>query len=164
MNNPQPRGEGRGPAAAARPPAQGSDSAEARPPAAGRGGGLAKAPQAQAAAWASNPGNPPQYFDLPEKDGEMQPLVVARYLANSPIAMVDQYVPNLKRYHAVAMDVGLQDGLLKGNRDLDQALTRLGIAHTFETYEGNHTNRVQERFAAKVLPFFSANLASYGGK
>ncbi|HTT66296.1 MAG TPA: hypothetical protein VMG35_30805, partial [Bryobacteraceae bacterium] len=77
---------------------------------------MAKAPQAQAAAWASNPGNPPQYFDLPEKDGEMQPLVVARYLANSPIAMVDQYVPNLKRYHAVAMDVGLQDGLLNGNR------------------------------------------------
>jgi len=114
---------------------------------------------AQAAAWAPDPTNPPQYFDLPEKDGEIQPLIAAKYLANSPNVMVDQYVPNLKMYHAIAMDVGLQDGLLGGNQDLDKALTRLGITHSFGTYEGDHTNRVKERFAANVLPFFSANLA-----
>jgi hypothetical protein len=57
------------------------------------------------------------------------------------------------------MDVGLQDTLLETNRQLDQSLTRLGVAHTFETYEGTHTSRVKERFDSKVLPFFSANLA-----
>ncbi len=47
--------------------------------------------------------------------------------------MVDQYVPGLKRYHA--------------------------IAHNFEIYEGDHGNRITARFAAKVLPFFSEHLA-----
>ena len=102
--------------------------------------------------------NPPQFFDLPEKDGQFQPLVAAKWVANSPLVMVDQYVPSLRRYRAIALDVGLQDTLLANNQDLDQALTRLAVAHTFETYEGDHTNRVKERFAAKVLPFFSANL------
>jgi hypothetical protein len=37
-------------------------------------------------------------------------------------------------------------------------VTRLGVAHRFETYEGNHTNRVRERFETKVLPFFSEQL------
>ena len=31
--------------------------------------------------------------------------------------------------------------------------------HTFEIYEGNHTNHVAERIATKTLPFFSKNLA-----
>jgi len=31
---------------------------------------------------------------------------------------------------------------------------------TFETYEGNHTNKIPERIETKVLPFFSKNLAS----
>jgi len=37
--------------------------------AAGRGNGLANALAAQAAAWAPNPNNTPQYFDLPTKEG-----------------------------------------------------------------------------------------------
>ena len=157
MNNPQPR-EGRGPA----PAAQATSGTPAAPPA-GRGGGFAKVQQAQAAAWSPDPGNPPDYFDLPIKDGQVQPLIAAKYMANSPLAMVDQYVPNLKMYHAIAMDCGLQDGLIGSNQDLDKALTRLGVPHTFQTYEGNHMSRVKERFAANVLPFFSANLAAYGG-
>jgi len=56
-------------------------------------------------------------------------------------------------------DVGTQDSLAGSNRQLDQILTDFGIAHTFETYEGDHTNRVKERFELKVLPFFSNNLA-----
>ena len=56
------------------------------------------------------------------------------------------------------MDVDNEDPLGAANLDLDQALTRLGVAHRFETYEGNHTNRVRERFEIKVLPFFSEQL------
>ena len=119
---------------------------------------FAKVIQAESAAWSPNPMNPPQFFDMPEKDGEAQPLVTARWLANSPLVMVDQYVPNLKKYRALAMDCGLQDGLIASNQDLDQALVRLGVAHSFETYEGDHMNRVKERFETKVLPFFSSHL------
>jgi S-formylglutathione hydrolase FrmB len=122
------------------------------------GGGFANAAKAQAAAWAPNPDNPPLYFDWPYKDGELQPLVQAKWIANSPLVMVDQYVPGLKQYRAIALDVGDADPLGAANLDLDRALTRLGVSHTFEQYEGDHTNRVRERFEADVLPFFSRQL------
>jgi len=130
----------------------------------GRGGGFANAGNAQAAAWASNPNNPPNYFDTPTKDGVPQPLIVAKYAANSPLVMIDQYVTNLKKYHAIMGDVGLQDTLAASNRQMDQILTDFGVKHTFETYEGDHTNRVKERFELKVLPFFSNNLSFSSSK
>jgi S-formylglutathione hydrolase FrmB len=120
--------------------------------------GFANALSAQAAAWAPNPDNPPDYFDLPFKNGELVPLVAAKWLANAPLLMVDQYVPSLKRYRAIALDVGNADPLRADNVNLDAALTRLRVAHQFEEYEGDHGNRVRERFASKVLPFFSQQL------
>ena len=115
------------------------------------------------AAWAAefspNPKNPPNHFDEPFKDGREQPLVVAKWHAASPLAMIDQYVTNLKKYQAIMGDVGLQDGLSGANKQLDQALTDYGIVHTFETYEGTHTSKIPERIATKVLPFLSKNLA-----
>lgn len=120
---------------------------------------LAKALFAQAAAWAPDTLNPPKYFDLPTKNGELQPLTAAKWTANSPLVMVDQYVPGLKAYRAIAIDVGTKDPFLATNTQLDQALTRLGVAHSFETYDGNHGNRITARFAARVLPFFSGKLA-----
>ena len=38
-------------------------------------------------------------------------------------------------------------------------LTRFGLTHTFETYEGDHSNHVADRLEQKVLPFFSQQLA-----
>jgi S-formylglutathione hydrolase len=153
LNYPRP-GQGRGPAP--RPAAETATNGETKQPAGPAG--FAKVQSAEAAAWSPNPMNPPQFFDLPEKDGEFQPLVAAKWVVNSPLMMVEQYVSNLKKYHAIAMDCGLQDTLIASNKDLDQALVRLGVTHSFDTYEGNHTNRVKERFEAKVLPFFSDNL------
>ena len=37
-----------------------------------------------------------------------------------------------------------------------QGATRLGIAHTFEQFEGDHTNRAAVRFLNYLLPFFEA--------
>lgn len=116
--------------------------------------------QAQAAAWAPNPRNPPYYFDLPFKDGEAQPLVQAKWTANAQLVMVDQYVPILKRYRAIQLDVGDKDQLAANNTDLDAALTRLGIEHGFEVYDGEHGNRVGQRFIEKLLPFFAKHLIS----
>ncbi len=121
-------------------------------------GALAHALSAQAAAWAPDTLNPPTYFDLPSKDGELQPLIAAKWTTNSPLLMVDQYVPNLKTYRAIAIDVGTKDPFLVTNTQLDQSLTRLGVAHQFESYDGDHGNRITARFAAKVLPFFSGHL------
>jgi len=72
--------------------------------------------------------------------------------------MIDQYVTNLKKYHAIMGEVGTTDGLAAANRQMEQILTDFGITHTFETYDGDHTNRVVERIDQEVLPFFSKNL------
>ena len=148
-------------------PGQAAAAKQAPPPAANgdakgkgkqAGGALANALNSQAAAWAPNPKNPPQYFDLPTKDGEVQPLIAGKWMANSPLLMIDQYVPNLQQYRAIAMDVGTRDPFLVTNTQLSEALTRLGIDHKFESYDGDHGSRIKERFPVKVLPFFSANL------
>jgi S-formylglutathione hydrolase FrmB len=121
-----------------------------------RGG--AQGTLARAAAWAPNPKNPPLYLDLPTKNGEVVPEVAVKWAANSPVAMLDQYVPNLKKYKAVALDIGLQDTLIASNRVFVERLTRFAIPHTFETYEGDHGNRIPQRLEEKVLPFFSRHL------
>jgi hypothetical protein len=152
--------EGDTPAASpATAPAQGNNARG--PGAEGRGrrtGGFGNVISAQAAAWSPNPANPPQYFDLPTKDGQDQPLVAAKWAANSPLVMVSQYVPNLKQYRAKVMDVGDKDFLKAMNADLDKELTRLEIPHVFEQYEGDHGNRVAPRFQNNLLTFFSQQL------
>jgi S-formylglutathione hydrolase len=114
---------------------------------------------AEAAAWSPNPGKPPLYYDLPVKDGQPQPEVIARWAANAPLAMVPQYVPSLKKYGAIGMEIGTKDGLYRTNKELDALLTALGVTHTYEEYDGDHTNRVFERIEKDTLPFFSAHLA-----
>jgi hypothetical protein len=68
---------------------------------------------------------------------------------------------DLTRYSlsGIVVFIVVEDTLGGANKDLDQSLTRLGIVHTFEVYDGNHTNRVRERFEAKVIPFFSQHLS-----
>lgn len=113
---------------------------------------------AASAAWAPDPQNPPFYLDLPTKGGTPDPSVIARYAANAPQAMLPQYVPNLKKYRAIQMDVGLQDPLFKDNQEMDRLLTEFTIPHTYETYEGNHVDHIPQRFEQNVLPFFSEHL------
>jgi S-formylglutathione hydrolase FrmB len=160
MNDPAARGAGPGPRgdnAAAR--GAGAGPGDGRGAGAGRSGGMANALSAQAAAWAPNTKTPP-YFDLPTKDGEIQPLIAAKWIANSPLVMVDQYVPALKSMRAIALDIGNQDPFVGTNTQLAEALSRLGVAHTFETYDGDHGNRIRERFESQLLRFFSQHLSA----
>jgi S-formylglutathione hydrolase FrmB len=114
---------------------------------------------ARAAAWSPNPGNAPLFLDLPVKDGVGRPDIQAKWLENSLIPMLETSGNNLKRYTAVTFDVGTMDNLLAPNRQIDAAMTKLGIRHAFETYEGDHNGKIAERLETKVLPFFSASLA-----
>lgn len=119
---------------------------------------FSKAQLATAAAWSPDPKNPPLYFDLPMKDGVPQPNVLARWTANAPLAFVDQYIDNLRRYRAIAIDVGDQDGLRFDTAKLHAILDTYNIPNTFEHYHGTHTSAVADRFQNHVLPFFSKNL------
>jgi S-formylglutathione hydrolase FrmB len=144
-----------------RPTSDGKPSAaEAiRTPSDAKGNRSAEGTLARAAAWAPNPANPPLFLDLPTKNGQVQPHVAVKWAANSPVAMLDQYVRNLQKMKAIALDVGLQDNLIVSNKVLVDALTRFGIKHTFETYEGDHSSKVAQRLEERVLPFFSQHLA-----
>lgn len=117
---------------------------------------------AWAAAWSPDPKAPPFYLDLPTQDGKPRLDIVAKWVANMPLVVLDQYVPNLRRLHAIAFDAGTNDQFKQIPLDLvilDQDLTSYAIAHTYSTYEGTHTSRIANRLEEKVLPFFAQNLS-----
>jgi S-formylglutathione hydrolase FrmB len=114
---------------------------------------------ARAAAWSPNPASPPLFVDLPVKGSLARPEIQAKWLANSLIPMIGQHVNDLKRYAAIRFDVGTSDNLLETNRQIDAAMSKAGIRHTFDTYDGDHNGRIAERIETRVLPFFSQTLA-----
>jgi len=120
-----------------------------------------KAVFASAAAWSPNPSKPPFFVDLPFENGELQPMVVARWTANAPLALVDQSIPNLKRLKAIAFDAGDQDVRIAATvKTLDAMLTNYQVPHFSEIYSGNHIDHVAERIELKVVPFFAKALAT----
>ena len=116
-----------------------------------------RAQLASAAAWSPNPKNPPLYLDLPT--GEKEAGVLAKWTANAPLAFIDQYIADLRRYRAIAIDVGDQDGLRVDAGKLHDALDQNGVANIFEIYPGTHTSDVAVRFQQHVMPFFSRTLS-----
>jgi enterochelin esterase-like enzyme len=124
---------------------------------------FARAQLASAAAWSPDPKNPPLYLDLPFKNGEVQPDILAKWTANAPLAFIDQYIDNLRKYHGIALDVGDKDGLRTNTGKLHDVLDKYGIANSFEVYPGTHTSAVALRFQNHVMPFFSQNLCFQAG-
>ena len=110
---------------------------------------------AAAAAWSPNPNTPPLFLDLPAQGPSMR----AKWNANAPLLMLDSLADTIRRLKAIGFDAGTQDKEIAADvRQLDSALTRNRIPHTFELYDGDHTNRVPARIENKVLPFFNRNL------
>jgi enterochelin esterase-like enzyme len=117
-----------------------------------------KAALASAAAWSPDPKNPPYYFDFAYKDGAIDPLVIAKWAVNSPLAMVPQHVGDLKSYIAVGADVGDKDGLLGDDTAIHDELELFGVSHRWEVYPGNHVSGITARFPTVILPFFAQHL------
>lgn len=119
---------------------------------------------ATAAAWSPNPQNPPLYVDLPVKNGEVQQEVLNKWAANAPLDFIDQYIGQLRRYRAIAIDVGDQDGLKVDAGKLHEVLDAYRIPNSFTIYPGTHTSNVAFRFQDEAIPFFSKNLAFPDGR
>jgi enterochelin esterase-like enzyme len=114
---------------------------------------------ATSAAFAPNPQDPPFYLDLPAKNGEPRQDVINKIIANRTLSFVDQYILNIKKLKAIALDAGLQDrGISEATKTLHELLESYKIPHFYESYEGDHLNRIAERIQTKALPFFSKNL------
>jgi acetyl esterase/lipase len=113
-----------------------------------------KATWALAAAWSPNPKNPPLFVDLPTKDGVAQPDIMARWAANAPLAMVDQYVARLKPLH-LAIDVGDRDRTITTtSKELSERLNMYEIRHGFEVYDGDHVSGVSVNWRRRCLRSF----------
>lgn len=120
---------------------------------------------AGAAAFSPNPNRPPFYVDFPFEfvNGQLKQVepVVNRWRKSNPLEVLDQYRSNLLQMRGIGFDVGTSDqskGIPVSTRTLHQALTKAGIPHVFEEYDGGHNNRIRERMVTKVLPFFSTAL------
>jgi hypothetical protein len=88
--------------------------------------------------------------------------VLGEWAANAPLAFLPQYVSGLRRYNAIALDVGDQDNLRFDTGKLHEAMDAYGIANSFEIYPGTHVSNVAFRFQDFVMPFFSKNLSFQG--
>lgn len=119
---------------------------------------------ALAAAFSPDPNAPPLFVDVPfvRRNGAFEVVepVYQKWSANAPLDMIPSHAESLKRLRGFAFDVGTGDPLVSvaSLAAIDSALTRAGVRHTFETYDGNHTNRIALRLASRVLPFFSQTL------
>ena len=76
---------------------------------------------------------------------------------------MDQYVGALRKYRAVALDAGDQDGLRADTGKLHDILDEYGIANSFEVYPDTHTSKVADRFQNHAMPFFNQNLCFQAG-
>jgi enterochelin esterase-like enzyme len=115
---------------------------------------------ASAAAWAPNPYMPPFYLDKPFVKGEVRQDIANKFAANRTLYIIEQYIPNLKKLKAIAIDAGMQDqGISSSTKKLHELLDAYNIPHLYESYQGNHTNRIGERIQTKTLPFFSEHLS-----
>ncbi|HUG72442.1 MAG TPA: alpha/beta hydrolase [Steroidobacteraceae bacterium] len=115
---------------------------------------------ALASAWSPNPAKPPLFIDLPvDATGKERPEILAKWTANAPLAFLDQYVSRVRKYRAIALDVGDKDGLVADTRRMHEALLAQGIANSFEIYPGDHTSHLALRMQDHVLPFFGRHLS-----
>ena len=84
--------------------------------------------------------------------------LVSASIADASSAMLDGSAANLRRYYAMAINVGTKDPALAQNRRLHDAMTRLVIPHYYEEFDGAFADKAAERLDTRVLPFFSKNL------
>jgi enterochelin esterase-like enzyme len=98
---------------------------------------------------------------VPGAGGALVPdaKALATWRDRLPLERVDRDRDALSRLRALALDVGRSDDrMTPGVRAYAKALTRLGVRHTFEEYDGGHIDRVRDRFERAVLPFFAREL------
>lgn len=86
--------------------------------------------------------------------------MLQKWDANRPLNSLDQYIYNIRQLKAIGFDAGDKDaGIAESIKTLDKELTKYGIKHSFEIYEGDHINRVAKRIENKLLLFFGENLS-----
>jgi S-formylglutathione hydrolase FrmB len=115
-------------------------------------------------AFSPNPNRAGLFVDLPFEivNRKVQPAEPAytRWKENMPLYMVEKYAANLRQLRGLKFDSGYEDEfkhIPPTSRALSAALTKLGIEHVFEEYNGDHRNRMMGRngrLANEIFPYF----------
>ena len=114
----------------------------------------------RAAAFAPNPALGPVKGELPlDENGTLIDSTWQKWLEHDLYSMLDEYSDNLKDLEGIRFDCGNDDISHIAGDNFSDGLTSHGIDHLFESYSGTHTDRIAERMATKMYPFFSENLA-----
>jgi enterochelin esterase-like enzyme len=101
-----------------------------------------------------NPDNPPWFFDWPfTRDGRFLKEVNDRGNDKIPELLIPRYRESLKRT-AIHLECGVNDGLLPVARLFHERLLQAGILHSYEEFEGGHTDKFPKRLQ-KALEFLS---------
>ena len=80
-------------------------------------------------------------------------------VADASIKMLDESAASLGRLYAIAINIGTKESTLASNRQLHASMTRLGIPHYYEEYDGGRAD-VNERVDSRLVPFFSRMLTA----
>jgi enterochelin esterase-like enzyme len=80
-------------------------------------------------------------------------------VADASIKMLDESAASLVRLYSVAINIGTKEPALASNRQLHASMTRVGIPHYYEEYDGGRAE-VSERVESRLVPFFSRILTA----
>ncbi|MEC4681055.1 MAG: alpha/beta hydrolase family protein [Nitrospirota bacterium] len=114
---------------------------------------------AMAIAFSPNP-NQPLGYDYPiDETGNVREEIWQRWLEHDPVTLVETHRENLKQLSGIYLDHGRSDGVvgIDQARDFDSALTKAGITHVYEEYEGGHVDPTRFNI---TLPFLSRTLST----
>jgi hypothetical protein len=76
-----------------------------------------------------------------------------------PARLAKNYLAGARPPLAIYFDCGRQDDLLVEAVAFDDSLRQLGLAHEFQSYAGDHTNRLRQRFGIALAYFDSVMYA-----
>jgi enterochelin esterase-like enzyme len=121
-------------------------------------------------AFSPNLDNPPFLTDYPfaQTNGQLVDHGPGweRWQSQMPVYMVEKHADNARQLSAIRFDTAFVDEythIPETSKQLSDALTAAGIDHTFETYNGDHRNRLWGRYGrlfTEVLPYFTDFLIS----
>jgi S-formylglutathione hydrolase len=117
------------------------------------------------AAFAPDPTNPPLLGDPPFRIAGGQrvpdPVTLARFQSKLLIPVVPLSLQTIRKLKGIYIDYGAEDEFSHipiGIEALSAELSRLGVPHITEVYEGDHGNHARERVDTRVLPWFSTQM------
>ena len=107
------------------------------------------------AAWSPNLGNPPWMVDLPFEypSGEIVENTWLRWLEHDPLTMLGTYGMDFASLNGIYFDAGLSDvfGFWQATDIFDQVLNTQGIDHTYQTYDGDHFDKMFSRLEISLI-------------